>query len=234
MRPVDLRPAQPVEPAFELVAGETTVPVCEQARRLLAAHFENRSRPGVNGGPNLSQIALVDWVATHEKPVILPTGVQWQWTDSGDASLIGAGSWITARIDLDIYNPAEESAAEGTLQWSTAASAWHGHPQPIEVHQVAQDHVDTVTTVAPGKPRQDRSRFEPADPPRLHRRGSRPHRRLRVRAAGRHLRTARPTNFARRRSQRLERRRRDPVSIAASKNDRSARQSVAEPPPVAD
>ena len=149
-KPVQLQPAQPSEPLFDLLAGGTDPRASEEARQLLVERLTQP--PTATTQPIESDpIALqsLRWFTARQRPTLVATGVNWMWnTDPNESNVSAPGAWIDAKVDVDIYNPASDMPTGSSLQWTVADGGFEIHPQPIDVPALAQYQVKSVTTTA--------------------------------------------------------------------------------------
>ena len=161
-------PAGDVPPSeASLLGGSTTPHACADTRDLLMDRLASR-RP--RSGAALTQIDLttVRWFNAHQRPTAFATAVDWTWADAApdllgqtsDLPSTGPGRWITARVKVDVYDPADPAAdgtaTEGarpamwngnTLQWRTAGG-WEPRPPVSYVPAIPACGVRAVTALA--------------------------------------------------------------------------------------
>ena len=173
-KPVQLQPGQQDDPIFNLLAGNTDASASRQVRQLLvnqmtsasstaahqtaahptAAHSAAVHSADVNSaasrvpGTDAAQLDVLRWFSIRQKPTMLASGVRWMWDLDSRADDNANGNWIDAMIDLDLYNPAEETPGKDSVEWTAIPRGWNTHPDPVEVPALAQYQVRRVSTRA--------------------------------------------------------------------------------------
>jgi hypothetical protein len=146
-RAVAAAPTLPSE--VSLLGGSTDPQGCAATRDLLIDRIVARKSGQAGGGVTQLDLRTVRWFNAHQRPTAFATGVDWMWATPPDLAgpaldpaMVGPGSWITARVNVDVYDPAVPAApldagpADGagpatwsgnTLQWRTAGG-WEPRP----------------------------------------------------------------------------------------------------------
>ncbi len=125
-KPVELTKDQSPDATYGLVCGTVDSATWQQAREFLAADIELH-RPFFGGPPAAQQALDVDlsrWEAEHQRPYIIPRGVQWR---------PGADGEFDADIALDIYNASDALAGRNLLQWDRAPKPWELPQEPLAI-----------------------------------------------------------------------------------------------------
>ncbi len=148
-KPVELQPGQRDLAIFNLLAGNTDPSASSQVRQLLirtlASGRQLDSKPQAT---DAAQLDALRWFAARQRPTLLASGVHWMWDLDSRADDNSNGNWIDATIDLDLYNPAEETPGKDSLQWTALPPGWDNHPDPVDVPALAQYQVRRVSTQA--------------------------------------------------------------------------------------
>ncbi len=153
VRPLEVLPGQPVDPTFDLFAGTADGDGCDAAGRLLLDRFATPAGPAGAAGSVADmnvKVRAERWNADHRQPDVVARGVRWTWNVGPDAAATpvdAPGQWITGRVDVDVYDPADEPAADAALQWTAAPDGWQVRPQPTPLPPVAAFHVRRATAV---------------------------------------------------------------------------------------
>jgi hypothetical protein len=116
-----------------LLGGSTEPHACAETRDLLMDRIASRRSPGSAGLTQLD-LTTVRWFNAHQRPTAFATGVEWTWADAApdlagqtaDPMATGPGRWITARVKVDIYDPADP-VAEGVASNASKAATWSGN-----------------------------------------------------------------------------------------------------------
>jgi hypothetical protein len=160
-RQVQLQPAQPLEPVFDLLAGSAEPHACDQARQLLAARMLRSST--ALGATDPVELQTLRWFNDRQQPTLLGSGVQWMWhlepqsAGAAAASSVESpgssadGNQIDARVSVELYNPVDSTPLGSTLQWTGKTDGWSVPAEaegPTEVPPVARYQVRRLTTSA--------------------------------------------------------------------------------------
>lgn len=148
VRPVEVQPGQRPDAAFGLVAGTVDPHGCDVAGRLLLEQLA--------GGGKLAAVpaaALADrserWLGDRRRPTVVPRGVRWLWNVGPDARAAGAdlppGQWITATLDLDVYQSTDEPPVAADLTWAGVGGGWQVRPQPTAVPAASSHRLAPAT-----------------------------------------------------------------------------------------
>ncbi len=168
-----------------LLGGATDPHVCDGTRDLLVDRVVGRRAAGGAGGSvrasarapvtaaaSRLDLRTVRWFNAHQRPTAFATGVRWTWS-AATADLLGQtseladpgpGSWITARVAVDVYDPADAAAAAeaapadggaglpakwsgNTLQWQTGGG-WEVKPPTTYLPVVPARTVRRATALA--------------------------------------------------------------------------------------
>ncbi len=146
VKPVDVD--GPATPVLSLLGGVTAPHACGDTRDLLLDRAV-ADRHAAPGGVTPSDLRTARWFNAHQRPTAFATGVAWTWA-SDDAD--GPAGRITARVGVDVYDPADPVAGPAeptgrTLQWETAGG-WDPHPPAVDVPAIPACGVRPVTTAA--------------------------------------------------------------------------------------
>jgi hypothetical protein len=149
-KPVQLQPDQPNEPLFNLMAGTSDPTASEEARQLIVSRITSHpidQKKAIETDPVTLQ--TLRWFTARQRPTLVATGVQWMWNlNPNSTTLADPGNWINAKVNVDLYNPAEDMANGSQLQWTEAQGGWEFHPQPLDIPALSQYQVKSFTTDA--------------------------------------------------------------------------------------
>ena len=187
-KPVTVGRSAAPSPQVALLGGITEFHACDHTRALLVDRVVALRGGGRKGAVSQLDLESVRWFDAHQRPTAFATAVRWSWAPPGpdlqgrvtEVPNTGPGSWITARVNVDVYDPAVpqviESAANGTgdgagdgpvtwsgntLQWRTAGDGWEPRPPRSYVPVIPACRVRSVPAVV----RYDLSRAGPAAAP---------------------------------------------------------------------
>ena len=192
VKPVDVaaRGRDRSSPASEvsLLGGTTDPHACSGTRDLLMDRIVAHRSPADHGVTQLD-LRTVRWFSAHQRPTAFATAVNWTWAttppdllgQTSDPAAAGPGSWIAARVNVDVYDPSEPTVTAdpppanalpggddggrpatwtgNTLQWQTAGG-WEPHPPTSYVPAVPACGVRPVEAMA----RFDLEQATPAPP----------------------------------------------------------------------
>ncbi len=168
-------------PEVSLLGGATDPHECDGTRDLLVDRIVARRAAGgtppgtpgrVTAATSRLDLRTVRWFTTHQRPTAFATGVRWTWSAAApdllgqlsDPADPGPGNWITARVAVDVYDPADPTAGAdaapaddgaglparwsgNTLQWQTTGG-WEPKPPTTYLPVVPARTVRRSTALA--------------------------------------------------------------------------------------
>jgi hypothetical protein len=130
---VEIEPAQPPDPLYDLLSSTVEQQTWDQAQSLLARaillHAPGQSAQNATAAQETAlNLDMIRWQQPKERPFILPRVANWYLDSSPDSN---GGHWAAVRLGVDVYNASDNQPDQNLLQWTSAGEGWEFNPKPV-------------------------------------------------------------------------------------------------------
>lgn len=147
-KPVEIQPGQEPDATYGMMTGTPDEPTWDEALNFLARLILLRD-PGAPPNPgdmNALNLEMIQWMQPRERPSALGRSVEWT---PGEPIVQGAPDrWWFMKTAIDVYNAADVTPANNTLEYSALPQGWEVQPQPVVIPSLAVYQVKPFTMVA--------------------------------------------------------------------------------------